>query len=568
LRLFAHGCVSMVKRTCKQSDFTLDVAVVGGGLCGLSLARQLLARGLDVHVFEARERWGGRIAISHTDTDTRFDLGATWYWPTSQPLMTQLVRELGLSDFAQHDSAEVLVENLPNQAARRVRLGPVHAGARRLYGGIYSLIEAMLRELPNERLHASHTLRTLHKHSSYVALQFLTAERSCAVQAKRVVLAMPPRLVAERIQFEPATAVDAALRYALQEVPTWMATQARAALPFERAEWRKTGHSGNAFVLHDRAVLRELFDASEGPQAQPALGAFLALAPSQRDASHTPWRDTACSQVVQLFELTQRPTTLLYRDWATEPYTCSHRDLTEHSLSPTQPVYGAPSLQRARWDHRLYFGGTETADIEGGYMEGALHAAARIAREILGRSKRTTATPKTARATVLHHDASTRDRFSLFDSWLREQREPILEDYKRRVETLLPSPSQKQLTQRALLDSVQHLFSTALEQLQHGPPEVHPGRDAALTSRVHATMREFLGSLVVDMLEQNRNAPTLSALPTERRPSRAYTTAMLRAVYAEYGEFARKVTQLLNHTTHASTDADPEPGARSAGLLS
>jgi len=555
----------MVKRTCKQSDFMVDVAVVGGGLCGLSLARQLLAREVDVHVFEARAHWGGRIAVSNAEADTRFDLGATWFWPKSQPLMTQLVRELGLSDFAQHDSAEVLVENLPNQAARRVRLGPVHAGARRLYGGIYSLIEALLRELPPERLHASHTLQTMHRRTSLVELQFLTAQRSCVVHAKRVVLAMPPRLVAERIQFEPATAVDAALRCALQAVPTWMATQARAALPFERAEWRKTGHSGNAFVLHDRAVLKEIFDASEGPQAQPALGAFLALAPWQRKEPQPHWRDTACSQVIQLFDLTQPPSTLLYRDWAAEPYTCSHRDLTEHSPSPSQTAYGAPSLQRARWDHRLYFGGTETADVEGGYMEGALHAAARIAREILGRSKRTTPTPKTARATVLHHDASTRDRFSLFDSWLRDQRKPILEDYKQRVEALLPSPSQKPLTQRALLESVQHLFSGALVQLQHGQPAVHSGRDAALASRVHATMREFLGSIVVDILDESRNAPVQSTLQTERRPSRAFTAAMLRAVYAEYREFARKVTQLLSRT---EAEAEPEQVTRPAGLLS
>jgi len=36
----------------------LDGAVVGGGVCGLALARRLSERGLDYGVFEARPRVG------------------------------------------------------------------------------------------------------------------------------------------------------------------------------------------------------------------------------------------------------------------------------------------------------------------------------------------------------------------------------------------------------------------------------------------------------------------------------------------------------------------------------
>ena len=38
-----------------------DVAIVGGGLAGLNAARQLQRQGVDFQLFEARDRFGGRI---------------------------------------------------------------------------------------------------------------------------------------------------------------------------------------------------------------------------------------------------------------------------------------------------------------------------------------------------------------------------------------------------------------------------------------------------------------------------------------------------------------------------
>jgi len=81
----------------------IGVAVVGGGLAGLTLARTLHRAGQDVHLFEARGRLGGRIdSPSSAAGISRVDLGPTWYWPRGQPRMTALVDELQLPDFAQH----------------------------------------------------------------------------------------------------------------------------------------------------------------------------------------------------------------------------------------------------------------------------------------------------------------------------------------------------------------------------------------------------------------------------------------------------------------------------------
>ena len=73
---------------------TVDVAIVGGGLSGLSAARRLRAGGRTVTVLEARERVGGKM---RTDTvgGHHADLGAHWIGPT-QDRIAALARELGV----------------------------------------------------------------------------------------------------------------------------------------------------------------------------------------------------------------------------------------------------------------------------------------------------------------------------------------------------------------------------------------------------------------------------------------------------------------------------------------
>jgi len=50
-----------------NSDQRIDVAIVGGGIAGLSAAYDLQARGLSVRVLEASARVGGVIATERFD---------------------------------------------------------------------------------------------------------------------------------------------------------------------------------------------------------------------------------------------------------------------------------------------------------------------------------------------------------------------------------------------------------------------------------------------------------------------------------------------------------------------
>ncbi|MEP7297329.1 MAG: NAD(P)-binding protein [Burkholderiales bacterium] len=57
----------------------LDVAIVGGGLCGVALAHSLQARHLAWTLFEARDRLGGRVLTRSATNGVPLDLGPTWY---------------------------------------------------------------------------------------------------------------------------------------------------------------------------------------------------------------------------------------------------------------------------------------------------------------------------------------------------------------------------------------------------------------------------------------------------------------------------------------------------------
>lgn len=84
-----------------------DCIIVGAGLAGLCAARQLLARGIECVVLEARDRVGGRTLSQRLGRDV-IDLGGQWIGPTQQRLAA-LARELGIATFPQHHQGTKLL---------------------------------------------------------------------------------------------------------------------------------------------------------------------------------------------------------------------------------------------------------------------------------------------------------------------------------------------------------------------------------------------------------------------------------------------------------------------------
>jgi len=94
-----------------------DVTVVGGGIAGLTAARDLRAAGRRAIVLEARDRLGGRAWTGVLPgTDVAVEWGATWVHPETQPNIAEAIAEFGRT-FGSRQGVERDLERIQRELA-------------------------------------------------------------------------------------------------------------------------------------------------------------------------------------------------------------------------------------------------------------------------------------------------------------------------------------------------------------------------------------------------------------------------------------------------------------------
>jgi monoamine oxidase len=345
-----------------------EIAIVGGGLAGVSLAARLQDAGADFHLFEARPRLGGRIAVLNT-TMGAVDLGPAWFWP-GQPRVANLIEDLGLRIFPQYANGDICFEDERGEVHRGVGFGSME-GSFRVEGGMQSLVSGLAARVPQDRIHLSSRVNEI------VQGCRLLIDSGQWYEAEHVVLALPPR-VAATLRFQPALGMD--ILRQLEAIPTWMAGHAKFAAVYDRPFWREAGQSGDA--MSRRGPLAEIHDAS-GPGGLPAaLFGFVGLPAAQRRGREDDVSAAALKQLARVFgQDAATPVSTALMDWAVQPETATDADA---ELPVGHPSFGLPPSIAGLWEGRLHFASTETAADMGGLMEGALASAERVFSEIAG----------------------------------------------------------------------------------------------------------------------------------------------------------------------------------------
>ncbi|WP_420538883.1 flavin monoamine oxidase family protein [Paenibacillus polymyxa] len=354
------------------------VIIVGAGLSGLRAASLLTAHGIECIVLESRDRIGGRVlTLEVLDNPElgKFDLGPTWFWPRSEKIITQLTKELGLETFNQFNEGRMLLERSQHETPQQHLLpeGAMEPSLR-FVGGVQSLIEALSATLPSGAIQLNTCVTSIHQEEDGTISLEANGKK---FYTTAVIIAIPPRLVEKNIKFEPELPYE--LKSFLIDKPTWMAGQAKVIAIYDRPFWREAGLSG--FASSWVGPLQEIHDASPGTGTGALFGFFGLQAKKRKILGEDKLMQLVLEQLARLYgPAAENVNTLLFKDWSSDTDTAVEEDAEPLRDYPNYgPVYGDP------WGEGIFFTGTETADQQGGHLEGAIQSADRIIARFLKR---------------------------------------------------------------------------------------------------------------------------------------------------------------------------------------
>jgi monoamine oxidase len=279
--------------------------------------------------------------------------------------------ELSLLYVAQYVAAAGNAKT-PGSFARLIATGG-GAQEQRIVGGSVVVAEKVADKL-GDRVILGAPVTKLREHDGMVTI---TTDGGPTVTAKRAIVAVPPVLAA-RIAFAPG--LPSSKKTILKAMVPGSLTKVEAVYP--TPFWREAGLSGQG--VSDIGLARVPYDNSP-PDA--SVGVFFSFIGGKR---HQEWAAldpaTRRARVLDDFvrftgdERARTPTEFLEKDWTTEKWT---RGCPVGHFAPGVLAKHGDQLRAAHG--RVHFAGTETSDYWLGYMDGAVRAGERAAREVHAR---------------------------------------------------------------------------------------------------------------------------------------------------------------------------------------
>lgn len=357
----------------------LDVAIIGGGLSGVMVAHELQKDlpfpSFSWNIFEARPFLGGRLL--NDSNGHRIDLGGAWVWPDFQPNMKKLLKQVDVGTFPQPDDPS----------------------STRVDGGAVEIVNSLSKSLPEDSILVKTPITSLSLVDAATAgtgscpvsgegekVVRIETQNNVPLFARRVVLAMPPKIVSQTIKFDPP--LSAAKQKAMSASHTWMAGVTKVALVYDTKFWSSDiSNMGLPRQLPGPAF--QMYDASTMDGSINALTVFALVPPGDPGKDDDKiLGDQVASQVSNVWnmllgrgdlkESVLNYTAVHVQHWPKEEYISEDPNPTQ--INPHPHPVGA--LSTIEWGGHLFFAGSEADRQSAGVMEGAIGSALRVVKEL------------------------------------------------------------------------------------------------------------------------------------------------------------------------------------------
>ncbi|XP_027464414.1 amine oxidase [flavin-containing] B isoform X2 [Zalophus californianus] len=400
-----------------------DVVVVGGGISGMAAAKLLHDSGLNVVVLEARDRVGGRtytirgksypfrgpfppvwnpvVYLDHNNLWRTMDAmgreipsDAPWKAPLAEEWDHMTMKEL-LDKICWTESAKQLATLFVNlcvtaethevsalwflwyvkQCGGTTRIiSTTNGGQERKFVGGSGQVSERIMDLLGDQVKLERPVTHVDQTGENVLVETLNHE---VFEAKYVISAVPP-ILGMKIHFSPP--LPMMRNQLITRVP--LGSVIKCMVYYKEPFWRKKDYCGTMIIEGEEAPIAYTLDDTKPDGDCAAIMGFILAHKARKLARLT--RDERMKKLCELYakvlgsQEALQPVHYEEKNWCEEQY--SGGCYTTYFPPGVMTQYGRVLRQPVG---RIYFAGTETATHWSGYMEGAVEAGERAAREIL-----------------------------------------------------------------------------------------------------------------------------------------------------------------------------------------
>ncbi len=351
-----------------------EIIIIGGGLSGLTTAFELKKKNISFKILEAQNRIGGRIETIYGLQNTPMEMGATWFSKEHHQLI-QFLSEINIGYFEQYNAGISFYETEEDEKPQQYMVPPQTHSAYRIQGGTNSLIEILKNSIGMANIVLNTAIAKITDQGQNILITDSLQNTFCC---KRLIIAIPPKLIVNKIQFSPD--LPQSLKHIMIDTQTWMTGSIKYAVEYKKPFWKENGFSGSVFSQTGLAT--ELYDHSNVEETKFALKGFLSASALRYTFEER--KEKVITQLKNYFG-NEAADLVSYQDkiWNDQYIQPDH-----DTLLPPHFNNGDAVFKESYMNNKLFFTGTETSNLHSGYMEGAIIAAKAVAHKVTALIKR------------------------------------------------------------------------------------------------------------------------------------------------------------------------------------